>query len=54
MKFTYYGPSCFSVLAAGKTLLFDPFVTANPLARAVDVDRIEADFIFFLTAISSL
>jgi L-ascorbate metabolism protein UlaG (beta-lactamase superfamily) len=46
MKFTYYGHSCFSVLAAGKTLLFDPFVTGNPLARTVDVDRIDADFIF--------
>ena len=46
MKFTYYGHSCFSVLAGGKTLLFDPFVTANPLARAIDVDQIEADFIF--------
>ena len=46
MRFTYYGHSCFSVLAAGKRLLFDSFVTANPLARAVDADRIEADFIF--------
>jgi L-ascorbate metabolism protein UlaG (beta-lactamase superfamily) len=46
MKFTYYGHSCFSVLAGGKTLLFDPFVMANQLARAIDVDRIEADFIF--------
>jgi L-ascorbate metabolism protein UlaG (beta-lactamase superfamily) len=46
MKFTYYGHSCFSVLACGKTLLFDPLVTGNPLARAIDVDRIEADFIF--------
>jgi L-ascorbate metabolism protein UlaG (beta-lactamase superfamily) len=46
MKFTYFGHSCFAVLAGGKTLLFDPFVTANPLARAIDVDQIEADFIF--------
>src|SRR5260370_34834530 len=46
MKLTYYGHSCFSVLAAGKALVFDPFVTANPLARSIDVDRIEADFIF--------
>lgn len=46
MKFTYYGHSCFSVLAGGKTLLFDPFVTANELARAIDVDKIQADYIF--------
>ena len=46
MKFTYYGHSCFSVFAGGKTLLFDPFVTPNPLASGIDVDVITADFIF--------
>jgi L-ascorbate metabolism protein UlaG (beta-lactamase superfamily) len=46
MKFTYYGHSCFSVFAGGKTLLFDPFVTLNELAASVDVDEIEADYIF--------
>ena len=46
MQFTYYGHSCFSIRAAGKTLLFDPFVTANPLASAIDVDKIPADYIF--------
>ncbi len=40
MKLTYYGHSCFSVVAAGKTLLFDPYVTPNELARAIDVDTI--------------
>ena len=45
MKFTYYGHACFSVEVAGKTLLFDPFITPNPLARDVDVDKIPADFI---------
>lgn len=46
MKFTYFGHSCFSVFAGGKTLLFDPYVTANKLARDIDVDKIEADYIF--------
>jgi len=46
MKFTYYGHSCFSVFAGGKTLLFDPFITANALAAAIDVDRVQADYIF--------
>jgi L-ascorbate metabolism protein UlaG (beta-lactamase superfamily) len=46
MKFTYYGHSCFSVFAGGKTVLFDPFVTPNKLASSIDVDAIEADFIF--------
>lgn len=45
MKFTYYGHACFSVEVAGKTLLFDPFITPNPLAQDVDVEKIPADFI---------
>jgi L-ascorbate metabolism protein UlaG (beta-lactamase superfamily) len=46
MKITYYGHSCFSVFAGGKTLLFDPFVTPNKLASGIDVDAIAADYIF--------
>lgn len=45
MKVTSYGHSCFSVEVAGKHLLFDPFITGNPLAGAVDVNRVPADFI---------
>lgn len=45
MKVTYYGHSCFSVLANGKNILFDPFITANELAKDVDVDVIKADYI---------
>jgi L-ascorbate metabolism protein UlaG (beta-lactamase superfamily) len=46
MKLTYYGHSCFSVFVGGKTLLFDPFITPNELARTVEVDQIQADYIF--------
>jgi L-ascorbate metabolism protein UlaG (beta-lactamase superfamily) len=45
MKVTYYGHSCFAVQIAGKHLLFDPFITGNPLAKGVDIGRIPADFI---------
>ncbi|MFN2508981.1 MAG: metal-dependent hydrolase [Chthoniobacterales bacterium] len=45
MKLTYYGHACFSVEVAGKTLLFDPFVTPNPLAEKIDAGKIAADFI---------
>jgi L-ascorbate metabolism protein UlaG (beta-lactamase superfamily) len=45
MKFTYYGHACFAVNAGGKRLLFDPFVTPNPLAEKIDTKKIEADFI---------
>ena len=45
MKFTYYGHACFAVEAGGKTLLFDPFITPNPLAKKIDAGKIAADFI---------
>ncbi|MEO6873047.1 MAG: metal-dependent hydrolase [Chthoniobacterales bacterium] len=46
MKFTYYGHACFAVETGGKTLLFDPFITPNPLAKKIDAGKIPADFIF--------
>lgn len=45
MKVTYYGHSCFGVEVSGKHLLFDPFVSPNPLAKDIDLDSIPADFI---------
>jgi L-ascorbate metabolism protein UlaG (beta-lactamase superfamily) len=45
MQFTYYGHSCFSLTVNGKKLLFDPFITHNELAKAIDINSIEADFI---------
>ena len=45
MKFTYYGHACFAVEAGGGTLLFDPFITPNPLAEKIDAKKIAADFI---------
>ncbi|MGF7072887.1 metal-dependent hydrolase [Mucilaginibacter sp. R-33] len=45
MKITYYGHSCFTVVAGGKTLLFDPFITGNELAKDIDTERIAADYI---------
>jgi L-ascorbate metabolism protein UlaG (beta-lactamase superfamily) len=45
MKFTYYGHSCFAVEIEGKKILFDPFITGNELAKDIDVNKIEADYI---------
>jgi L-ascorbate metabolism protein UlaG (beta-lactamase superfamily) len=45
MKVNYFGHSCFSVQAGRHTLLFDPFITPNELARAVDVNKVAANFI---------
>lgn len=45
MKLTYYGHACFSIEAEGKNILFDPFITPNPLAQHIDVHSITADYI---------
>ena len=47
MKVTWYGHSCFSVIAGGKTLLFDPFVSQNGKAAAAGISEasLGADFI---------
>src|SRR5436190_6733834 len=45
MQFTSCGHACFSVEAVDKTLLFDPFITPNPLAKGIDAGKIAADFI---------
>lgn len=46
MQFTYYGHSCFAVAINGKHILFDPFISGNPLASGVDISAIKADYIF--------
>ncbi len=45
MRITYYGHSCFLVEINGKKLLFDPFISQNPLASNIDTGKIKADFI---------
>ena len=45
MKVAYYGHACFSVVIGGRTLLFDPFISGNPLATAVDAAKVPADYI---------
>ena len=46
MKFTSYGHSCFAVEINNKHLLFDPYISGNELAAAIQVDEIKADYIF--------
>lgn len=45
MKVTYYGHSCFAVDLNGIHLLFDPFISANPAAKDIDISTIQADYI---------
>ena len=51
MELTYYGHSAFQLKTAGTTLLFDPFITGNPLAEAViSADELNPDVILLTHA----
>ena len=45
MLITYYGHSCFLVEIGNHKLLFDPFISGNPLASEISLNSIQADFI---------
>lgn len=45
MELTYYGHSCFLLKTPDTSLLFDPFISGNPLAKDIDVKSIKADYI---------
>ncbi|MVN78287.1 metal-dependent hydrolase [Hymenobacter sp. HMF4947] len=45
MQLTYLGHACFLATIGGSRVLFDPFIRPNPLAKDVDVDALEADYI---------
>src|SRR5688572_11576628 len=45
MNITYYGQSCFLLEVGGTKVLFDPFISGNPLASEVNLDQIECDYI---------
>jgi L-ascorbate metabolism protein UlaG (beta-lactamase superfamily) len=45
MNLTFYGHACFSVTVNGKILLFDPFISGNELAKDIDINAIDADYI---------
>lgn len=45
MEITYYGHSCFLVNIGGYKILFDPFISHNELAKHIDINTIETDYI---------
>ncbi len=45
MKITYLGHASLSIEAHGKTLLVDPYITANELAKDIDITKLAADYI---------
>jgi L-ascorbate metabolism protein UlaG (beta-lactamase superfamily) len=45
MKLTYYGHSCFLIESGGQSILFDPFITPNELAKDINIADIRAQYI---------
>ena len=50
MKITYLGHASFSIEAHGKTLIVDPFITDNELAKNININKLEADYILLTHA----
>jgi len=50
MKITYLGHASLSIEAHGKTILVDPYISANELAKDIDIDKLEADYILITHA----
>lgn len=45
MTITSYGHACFGLEIEGKHLLFDPFISPNPQAAAIDIETIPCDYL---------
>ena len=50
MKITYLGHAALSIEVAGKSLVVDPFITPNELAKDIDIAQLEADYILITHA----
>ncbi|WP_111709312.1 metal-dependent hydrolase [Lutibacter citreus] len=50
MKITYLGHACISIETKDKTLLIDPFITGNELAKNIDINKLQADYILITHA----
>lgn len=50
MKITYLGHAALSIEVAGKQIIVDPFISPNPLAKDIDVEALEADYILITHA----
>lgn len=50
MEIIYYGHACFGFKTSSSTVLIDPFISGNELAKDIDVNEIKADYIFLTHA----
>jgi L-ascorbate metabolism protein UlaG (beta-lactamase superfamily) len=45
MELTFLGHACFLVEVNKAKLLFDPYISPNPLAQAIDIDALKPDYL---------
>lgn len=45
MKITYLGHASLAIEVSGKHIVVDPFISANPLAKSIDISSLKADYI---------
>ena len=50
MKITYYGHASLGIEVGAKHIIVDPFITGNPLANAIDINILKADYILLTHA----
>jgi len=50
MQIQFLGHASLAITVGGKTVVVDPFISANELASSIDVDRLAADYILITHA----
>ncbi|MES2484708.1 MAG: metal-dependent hydrolase [Bacteroidota bacterium] len=50
MKITFYGHASLGIETNGKTIIVDPFITANELASHININDLKADYILLTHA----
>jgi L-ascorbate metabolism protein UlaG (beta-lactamase superfamily) len=45
MKITYLGHASLLIEIEGKAILVDPFISGNELAKHIDINQLQADYI---------
>jgi L-ascorbate metabolism protein UlaG (beta-lactamase superfamily) len=50
MKITFYGHASLGIEVGGKHIIVDPFITANELAKHIDIMQLKADYILLTHA----
>ena len=50
MKITYLGHATLQIEAHGKVIIVDPFISSNELAKHIEINKLEADYILLTHA----